>query len=366
MLRIAICPFFVVAKKYYMPAFFRHRLFRILPFAFIWLLVTLFMLLIYFDPRVALAPQLSSTLIFTTLSIPLSWYAAMHLVPEFLYKKKIAAFIGRLVLLLCVNIIVLYFVTAVIYHYLSGRPIIPSPLVLLMIILVFFFVNLIFISIACGVKIIADRYGLEARLHETEKEKISTELNFLRSQINPHFLFNILNTIYFQIDKSNLQARASVEKFSEMLRYQLYDCNTDKIEIKKEIDYIQSYITMQGQRLEAETDVQLHTSAGLEGFAIAPFMILTLVENAFKHISHFKNAAENKVHIDIKKTGELLIVKTVNTFDKSEKVQQLVQSGGLGLQNLMRRLELLYPQKGQLTTHNSGTIFESVLNLKLS
>jgi sensor histidine kinase YesM len=344
---------------------FKPFFFRYLPFAFIWLLVTLVLVFVNLDPAVPLAPQLYSTLVVTTLSIPASWYAAMRLVPKFLYQKKIGGFIWRIIILLLLNLIAVYIIGAILYHYLSGRPIIPSIGILFIIILHFLFVNLIFVSLSCGVKIIADRYGLEERLNEIEKEKITTELNFLRSQINPHFLFNILNTIYFQIDRSNLQARSSVEKFSEMLRYQLYDCNTDKIEIKKEIDYIESYVAMQTQRLEAGTDIQVQISAGMEGFSIAPFMILTLVENAFKHVSHFKNAAENKIHIGIQKQQEVLTVKAINTYDKNEKVEHLFQSGGLGIQNLKRRLELLYPDKGELSISNTGVIFESVLNVKL-
>ncbi|MBI3718374.1 MAG: sensor histidine kinase [Sphingobacteriales bacterium] len=324
------------------------------------------MSIIYYNPNAPFLPQLYIASLSTTLSIPACWYAANKLVPRFLYQKKIAGFIGRILLLVIINVITVYLLCTTIYHFATGKPILPGEFVLFMITLLFLFVNLIFISIACGVKIIADRYGLEERLHEIEKEKITTELNFLRSQINPHFLFNILNTIYFQIDKSNLQARASVEKFSEMLRYQLYDCNTDKIEIKKEIDYIQSYVALQSQRLETGTDIQLHTTGSLEGFAIAPFMILTLVENAFKHVSHFKDASENKIHIDIQKKEQLLMVKAVNTYDKNEKVEHLVQSGRLGIQNLKRRLELLYPDKAQLSVYSTDTVFESVLNLQLA
>jgi len=349
-----------------MPLFSKKKILRSVPFIVLWLLVSIFMAIIYFDPRAALAPQLYSTFVFTTCSVPASWYAATRLVPRFLYQKKIGGFIWRMAALILTNVLAVYMLGAYLYHYLTGKPAISQPAIFLMIFLVLLFVNLIFVSIACTVKIIADRYGLEERLNEIEKEKITTELNFLRSQINPHFLFNILNTIYFQIDRSNLQARGSVEKFSEMLRYQLYDCNTDKIEIKKEIDYIHSYVAMQSQRLEIGTDIQLHTTEGLEGFAIAPFMILTLVENAFKHISHFKNAAENKIHIDIQKKDNLLIVKAVNTYDKSEKVEHLLQSGGLGIQNLKRRLELLYPDKAQLSVYNTDLIFESLLNLHIS
>ena len=349
-----------------MAASIRKKIFSYLPFVLLWLLVSICTEIIYFDPGIALRSQFLGTIMCTTFSVPASWYIATRLVPRFLYQKQIIGFTWRTSLIIFANVVIVYFFGASLYNYLSGRPIIPQPAIFLMILLVLLFVNLIFVSIACAVKIISDRYGLEDRINEIEKEKITTELNFLRSQINPHFLFNILNTIYFQINKSNLSARQSVEKFSEMLRYQLYDCNTDKIEIKKEIDYIESYVTMQSQRMETGTDIQLHTTDNLNGFTVAPFMILTLVENAFKHVSHFKNAADNKIHVDIKRKDNLLVVKATNTYDKSEKVEHLLQSGGLGLQNLKRRLELLYPNKGQLSVYNTDLVFESVLNINLS
>lgn len=343
----------------------RIKFLKYFSFFILWLFVSVFTQIIYFDHNTPLLPQLCVTFLINLLAIPASWYAATRLVPRFLYKKKIKEFIARIIMLIVCNVAVIYIIGAGIYHFLTGRPLIPPLLAFLLIILLLHFVNLIFISIGCGVKIIADRYSLEQRLLETEKEKISAELNFLRSQINPHFLFNVLNTIYFQIDKSNLPARGSVEKFSEMLRYQLYDCNTDRIEIKKEIDYIKSYVAMQSQRLEAGTDIQLKTGDFLEGFTIAPFMLLILIENAFKHISHFKNTAENKIHIDIRKNDWLLVVKVSNTYDVEEKINLLQPSGGMGFQNLKRRLELLYPDAAQLSVFKTETIFESVLNLKL-
>lgn len=358
-------PLFCHKKIYHcMTATFKKRFFLWLSLTLVWLFVSFFMVVIYYDSSVTLAPQLSVTFLGTGLSVPASWYAATWLVPQFLYKKKINGFIWRIIVLIIVNVIAVYIIDGSIYYLLTGKAVMRSLPILLMIILLSLFVNLIFTSIGCGVKIILDRYTLEQRLLETEKEKISAELNFLRSQINPHFLFNVLNTIYFQIDKSNTQARGSVEKFSEMLRYQLYDCNTDKIEIKKEIEYIHSYVAMQRLRLEAGTDVQLHTSGQLAGFFIAPFIFLTLIENAFKHISHFKNPAENKIYIDLRNNENVLMVKVTNTFDKGEKVQHLQQSGGMGIQNLKRRIELLYPEKAQLSVYKNETIFESVLNIQ--
>jgi two-component system LytT family sensor kinase len=171
---------------------------------------------------------------------------------------------------------------------------------------------------------------------------ISTELNFLRSQVNPHFLFNVMNTIYFQIDKGNIQARASVEKLSEMLRYQLYECISDKIEIGKELEYIKNYVAMQSLRMEKGTDIKLCIDDNLSGFFIAPLLLLPIIENAFKHISNFKNPEENKIHISLQNENEReFSVQVTNTFDKSINTKHLLNSGGLGMQNLKRRLEAL-------------------------
>jgi len=343
---------------------FKKHFVTYLSLGLLWLFVSFFMAVIYYNPYSPVGPQLAATFFGTLLIVFPSWYCATRLVPGYLYKKKINSFIRRVLLVTISSVVVIYFIAASIYHFFTGKPVIREPQVFFMIILLLLFVSVIFTSVGCGVKIIADRYNLEQRLLETEKEKISAELNFLRSQINPHFLFNVLNTIYFQIDKSNEPARESVDKFSEMLRYQLYDCNTDRIEIKKEIEYIKSYVAMQSMRMEAGTDIQLYIGDTLDGFSIAPFIFLTLIENAFKHVSHFKNSSENKISIDIRRMENTLVVKVINTFDKEEKTKHLQPSGGMGIQNLKRRLELLYVDRAHLSVYSNDIIFESILNLQ--
>lgn len=216
-----------------------------------------------------------------------------------------------------------------------------------------------------GLKIMIDSFRLRKRLFEVEKEKITTELNFLRSQINPHFLFNLINTIYFQIDKNNKDARASVEKLSEMLRYQLYECTTDKIEIKKELDYIKNYVAVQTLRMEKGSDVQLQIDDKIDNFKIAPLLILPIVENAFKHVSNFKEVSQNKIHIVLTRNDtKNFIVETINTYDKTNGVNFLMQSGGLGVQNLRRRLELLYPNQHELTVDQLNGLYITTLKIK--
>ena len=229
----------------------------------------------------------------------------------------------------------------------------------------FFIINCIVITVSSAVQIITDRFGIEQQLHEVEGEKVNTELAFLRSQINPHFLFNVLNTIYFQIRKENSEARNSVEKLSEMLRYQLYECTSDMIDISKELAYIENYVAVQQLRMEAGTDLQIRLPVDIGSFKIAPLLLLPLVENAFKHISNFKDPSQNKLYISIyKEQDSLFVVKVVNTYNSSDQTEQLQNSSGLGLKNLERRLTLLYPGKHSITRKRSENKYETTLKIQ--
>ncbi len=330
----------------------------------LWVVVSFFFMGIDYDDSASFVSQLLSTMVATSLSVPACYFAAYRLTPRFLYKKQIGKFVGALLLLITLNTIFSYLITLSVYHLLTGLPMFRSVKYVRYICFVIFYYNVMLISISCVAKIIADRYNMEQRLLEVEKERISTELNFLRSQINPHFLFNIMNTIYFQIDKGNTQARASVEKLSEMLRYQLYECTTDKIDIAKETDYIQNYITMQSLRMEQGTDIQLAMDDTLSGFFIAPLLLLPVIENAFKHISNDRDAAKNKIHISMRHhDNEALLVNVCNTFDTAAKEQHLLQSGGLGMQNLQRRLALIYPGRHEFSVQKKDNIFETILKI---
>ena len=239
------------------------------------------------------------------------------------------------------------------------RPVIPTDSASLRFsINIFTWTSLIAAFGAGGLKILSDRSRLE-------KEKISTELNFLRSQVNPHFLFNVMNTIYFQIDKSNIEARNSVEKFSEMLRYQLYECTTDRIEIKKEIEYIKNYVEIQKLRLEKECRVQLTVQENMDGFTIAPLLVLPLLENAFKHISHYKEASQNELSVSVLLEGKYFIARIKNTYEELTKHKYVINTGGLGIQNLKRRLQLIYPGEYQFETNHENGVYCSILKVKV-
>lgn len=330
----------------------------------VWMTVSLFLMVLYYDQSHPLLPQWLGTMVLTGLAVPACYFSAYRLTPRFLYQKRIGAFVGYVLLLVIVNTVLTYIAGLFVYHLLTGLPMFPSVFYVIGIGTIILWDNIFLIVISCSVKIIFDRFSMERQLVVMENEKIATELNFLRSQVNPHFLFNVMNTIYFQIDKTNTQARNSIEKLSEMLRYQLYDCTSDKIDIIKEIEYIKNYVVIQSLRMEKGTDIALCIDENISGFFIAPLLILPVIENAFKHVSNYKDPTENKIHISLnKKTNDEFIVAVSNTYNALANTKHLLNSSGLGMQNLKRRLELLYPGKHELTINNDGRIFQIKLKI---
>ncbi len=225
-----------------------------------------------------------------------------------------------------------------------------------------FFIPHFFIVIAgAAVKLMNDNGKLQRRMAETAKEKAETELNFLKSQINPHFVFNSLNSIYFLIDKANTPARQSLHKFSDMLRYQLYEMNGDKVPIEKEVQYLKDYMDLQQLRKDENYAVQFNCGEEVKGFFIAPLLLIPFIENAFKHISHH-NGKMNFVKVDLSTKVDVFIFSCSNSKDNQKTTEQ---HGGIGLSNVKRRLELLYPGKHELSIVASETDFSVQLNLQI-
>lgn len=343
----------------------KMKIARVGIYLLLWVVLTFTLLFLYYDISTPFLPQFIATLLGTSLTALPSFYSARVLVPHFLYQKKIRRFVGAMLLTASANTVITYFVAVGLYSLLSGRHIFPSLLYVSYISAFLLIVNVIVIGISSAVQIITDRFGMEEQLHMAENEKKNAELSFLRAQINPHFLFNVLNTIYFQINKENTEARNSIEKFSEMLRYQLYECNTDMIEISKELTYIENYVAIQQLRMEAGTDLRLKLPVDIGSFKIAPLLILPLIENAFKFISHYKDPSQNKIYISIRlELDTELVVNVLNTYNPLENTNQQSNSKGLGLKNMERRLALLYPDKYLLTSTLTESTYKTTLKIK--
>jgi two-component system, LytTR family, sensor kinase len=220
------------------------------------------------------------------------------------------------------------------------------------------------VSTGAAIKLLTDYARAQKRLAEITKERAEAELKFLKSQINPHFLFNSLNSVYFLIDKSNKEAREALHKFSEMLRYQLYECGGERIGIEKELVYLQDYVDLQRLRKDEQYRVNYSCGPGLQGFSIEPLLLIPFVENSFKHLSHFGNGKLNQVDIDVSRSNGEFSFSVANTVDYSSK-GTTEPVGGIGLTNVRRRLELLYPDKHTLDIVEENGWFKVKLKLKI-
>jgi two-component system, LytTR family, sensor kinase len=232
--------------------------------------------------------------------------------------------------------------------------------------------HFLLVSTGAAFKLLLDYAKAQRRLGEMAKEKAETELTFLKSQMNPHFLFNALNSVYFLIDKNNPGAREALHKFSDMLRYQLYEVKDEKIAIEKEIEYLKDYIDVQSLRRENST-VNINIDTAVKGFFIEPLLLIPFIENSFKHLSHFNNAGlndeagqgrQNEIDIHLFKQNGEMIFAIKNTTEGKER-QTVMPDGGIGLSNVKRRLELLYPQKHALTIKQTDGYFDVQLTLKI-
>ena len=211
-------------------------------------------------------------------------------------------------------------------------------------------------------KLVFDQLRLQKRIAELAKENAEAELNFLKSQINPHFLFNSLNSVYFLIDKGNPDARQALHTFSDMLRYQLYEANGEKIPIEKEINYLQDYVHLQQLRKDENYKVEFNCSPEVKNFSIEPLLLIPFVENAFKHISHRTNKA-NFVKVDLARSNGYFEFAVENS--REEGIYTTEQHGGIGMNNVKRRLELLYPDAHKLDVNNDANTFKINLKLKI-
>jgi two-component system LytT family sensor kinase len=209
-------------------------------------------------------------------------------------------------------------------------------------------------------KLVIDHSRAQRRLADLAKEKAEAELNFLKSQINPHFLFNSLNSVYFLIDKTNPEARQALHKFSDMLRYQLYEMNGEKIPIEKEISFIRDYVDLQKLRKDEKYKVQFECSPDVKGFSIEPLLLIPFVENAFKHISHNGDKL-NYVKLDMSRENELFLFTVENSKEKNQPVA--ARHEGIGLNNVKRRLELLYSGKHELDIQDTDDRYRIELKL---
>jgi two-component system, LytTR family, sensor kinase len=311
-------------------------------------------------------------------AVTLSWFLGQAMmiyltiyrwVPRYLRLRRIALFLATVVL----TTIICAVFTALVSHALMKAAVPTYTLPLSTWFVYVLFGNVYWIFLTIGFVIIRDRFRNERRIERKEKEHAENELRFLKSQMNPHFLFNAINSIYVLIKKDPDLAEHTLGRFSDMLRYQLYDCATDYIHIEKEITYLENYLRLEQLRKGSMLVVDFQVEESCSHFSIAPLLLMPLVENAFKWVSSFTDR-ENRIFIRLSFDGGQFRFGISNMVDPpgagdpgtvnvNGTVGQAPSAGGIGLGNVRRRLELLYPSRHSLEIDKGSEYF--TVNLKL-
>lgn len=194
------------------------------------------------------------------------------------------------------------------------------------------------------------------QLEKVKVDQLETELKFLKSQYHPHFLFNALNTIYFQVDDTNVEAKQSIEQLSDLLRYQLYNMERE-VMMEQEISYLRSYIAFQRSRMSEKLIFEAYFDPKLKEQKIQPLLFQPLIENAFKHVK-----GEYKIQLEMKLMGNQIQAEIRNSISTSQNLSNK-KDEGIGIENLKRRLTLLYPNKHVLEMNQADTIFIAKLTI---
>lgn len=202
-------------------------------------------------------------------------------------------------------------------------------------------------------------FDLQARRQEIENEKLATELRFLKEQINPHFLFNTLNNLYYLAHSQSPKTPDIIAKLSQMMRYMIYESNQEKVPVEKEIEYIKNYIELEKMRLEDDFIVQFEISGDYQRVRIAPFIFITFLENAFKH--GVTSGENGKISLNLSFEGNQCFYEVTNAIINSTETEQK----GIGLLNVQRRLNLIYPEKHTLSVEEKESIFTARLTIEL-
>ena len=223
-------------------------------------------------------------------------------------------------------------------------------------------VVLLFITIFVGMlRFAVAWFELEAKKKEMENEKLMAELNFLKAQINPHFLFNTLNNLYYLAYSKSENTTEVIAKLSQMMRYMIYESNHPKVKLSKEIEYMQSYISLEKMRLNEQVPISFEVKGDTENVWIAPLILITFLENAFKHGISTSNP-KARIEVSLVLEGKQCIYSVRNS--KGQKSTN--EKSGIGLQNVKRRLELSYAEKHQLTIDDKPDEYNVQLHLNLN
>ncbi len=283
------------------------------------------------------------------------YLTAYYLIPHFLLRRKYFQFSG-----LSIASVILLSIGLAYCLYFSFKNI-PEAIEIGGV--AYFWIAFISIvmmtGLLSGAKLLVDKIRSDRQAKEFEQQRLESELQYLKAQVNPHFLFNAINSIYILIRKDPDKAAETLIKLSDLLRFQLYETSDNLITIEKELEYIQNYVELEKLRRGEKIKFNLTVNGNMQGFKIAPFLLMPLLENTFKHVSHHE---DNQIEIILTRENSTLTASFFNTKDEEPGIQV----GGIGLTNLNRRLTLLYPDAHAIVATEGRETYNVTLTVPIS
>jgi two-component system LytT family sensor kinase len=304
-------------------------------------------------------------LLYGIINITLFYLNYLVLIPQYLNKKRYGLYIGAIFSAVIIYGFIKYGVALFFKDDEFFRPRRGGPTMGMQeldFIGYFFgtlFTSIIFIFFSIVLKLFVDWFVNERVQRDLENQRLSAELAFLKSQINPHFLFNSLNSIYSLAYKRSEITPEAILKLSEIMRYMLYECNDNTVDLSKELQYLQNYIDLQKIRLGEKANIDFKIEGKVTNQKIVPLLLIAFIENAFKHGVANDDTEPILLHVSVLENHLQFYVHNKKHKSNTDAV------GGIGLNNVKRRLDLLYPGKYNLDIRNEKDTYTCELSLVL-
>jgi two-component system LytT family sensor kinase len=322
----------------------------------LWVCYFVFWIWAYIDLYPTVWPLVQTTAMYFVFDALPFYITVYYLFPKFLYKRRYGLFFFWffVIIILCSFALGGYF-------YLAFKPYAPAGVNFTIMVVMAFTSIIMVVGMLGGAKLIKERLKSDRNERRIEHQRLESELQYLKAQVNPHFLFNAINSVYILIRKDPDKAAETLIKLSDLLRFQLYDCSEEKIPVEKEIEYLRNFVELEKVRRGSRVKIDWEQEGILSGFTIAPFMIIPFLENAFKYVSNHPDQP-NQVRVSLSRTDDKFSVSIFNTHDRNNAYDV----GGIGLKNVKRRLELIYPDKHTLSIEEKPHTYSVTLQIDLA
>jgi two-component system LytT family sensor kinase len=323
--------------------------------------IALFM--IFIGTRPSMKEIIYSYGLFSVLNLSTFYINYIFLIPELIQKRKkyliyVLAFLFLIAASVLVKVVIAVLNPEDLLQYQGSKGKIHVISINEYLFKSIFFSGFILVT-SCIIKFSVDWFSNEKIQRNLESEKKDMELQFLKSQLNPHFLFNSLNNIYSLAYQKSEKTADAILKLSEIMRYMIYESNDSWVNLSKEVEYVTSFVELQKLRFKDGASVVITINGEIDGQQIVPLILISFVENAFKH--GVANDPEDPIKINIIANQKILHFSVSNKKSKTNKDAM----GGVGLNNVERRLQLLYPDRYKLNIVNSATHYTTELMLDL-